>query len=210
MSVKQATKDIEKAQKKIADSTKAIDDGKPDRAKNRNAEADAKLVNALAELEEEEEPDEPDEPAVGEDEIDPATITFLHADVSAWAITSETTDVDASDPGQMCIEHTKAGQWPANADGIEGNPWVVAFINGWWWAATYEWLRSGQICKAMNVPEHHSDIAHSLGPHTKKAPIESWVPVLGETVGFFVSTLARDPQRNGDERSNIVLIDWPY
>jgi hypothetical protein len=133
------------------------------------------------------------------DEIDMNKVTFLHTDVSGWRISSRVTRVRIGDP-PVCIEHTMAGRW-RDVGGAEGNPWVFANINGRWYAATYEWLRPGQTCKNVD--------RESIGPHTKKSPIEGWRPRSGEMVGFMVSGLARDSTRSVEERSNVVLVRWP-
>jgi hypothetical protein len=136
----------------------------------------------------------------GRDEIDLRSVTFLHADVSDWAVTSRITRVSVGAP-PICIEHTKAGKWAAGSPATDGNPWIFANINGRWYAATYEWLKAGQTCKNIS--------RETLGPHTKKEPIESWRPRSGEIVGFMVSRHARDGYRSGQERSNVVLVRWP-
>jgi hypothetical protein len=145
----------------------------------------------------------PEEPSEGGgadgDEIDLSDVKFLHTNVSKWEVTSRVTRVRIDDP-PICIEHTKAGKW-RDVGGAEGNPWVIAKIDGQWYAATYEWLRPGQTCKNI-----HAD---SLGPHTKKSPLEDWRPRSGEMVGFMVSGLARDSTRSVEERSNVVLVRWP-
>lgn len=132
------------------------------------------------------------------DAIAPHTIRWLHTDVSSWAITSQITRV-AWGRENLTVDHTMAGRWPVT-DGIEGNPWIIAQVNGQWYAATYEWLRSGQVTKGIT--------AENIGPHTKRPPLEAWRPVPGEQVGFLVSTPARDGQRTANERSNIVKASW--
>lgn len=130
-------------------------------------------------------------------------VTWLHANVSGWAITSKITDITI-DPDTICIYHTKSGRWPVR-DGGEGNPWVFGNVGGKWYAATYEYLRSGQTCKHI---ERRGE--WGIGPHTKREPLESWAPRKGERVGFMVSAFARDSTRTVAERSNIVMVDWPY
>jgi len=130
-------------------------------------------------------------------------LTWLHTDISGWAQTS-TIEKVLVQSSQICINHSKAGQWPVFVNGgveAEGNPWVVAQVGGTWYAATYEWLRPGQICKGIT--------AANIGPHIKKSPLNTWVPQAGELVGFMVSTRARDGVSSGDERSNLVSITWP-
>ena len=144
----------------------------------------------------------------GADALDPNSVVWLHANVANWTVSSTTTSVTVS-PQQICIDHTKAGQWQVK-NNVEGNPWVIANVGGTWYAGTYEWLRSGQICKALGVPSEHPDTARALGPHIKKSPLDTWVPKAGEVVYFFVSTHARDATRTSNERSNIVKVIWPY
>ena len=130
-------------------------------------------------------------------------VEWLHTDVSGWAVTSKITDITI-DPDTICIYHTKSGRWPER-DGGEGNPWVFGNVGGRWYAATYEYLRPGQTCKHI---ERRGE--WGIGPHTKREPLESWAPRKGERVGFMVSAFARDGTRTVPERSNIVMVDWPY
>lgn len=143
----------------------------------------------------------------GNDDINANSLRWLHADASGWEVSSTVTSVSVSS-AQICINHTKAGRWPVR-DGLEGNPWIVAQVDGIWYAATYEWLRPGQVCKSLGVPNDHPNTASALGPHIKVSPLDSWVPKSGETVYFFVSTFARAGVRSSDERSNIVKVIWP-
>lgn len=137
-------------------------------------------------------------PAAG-DQLDPNIVTYLHADISNWAVTSVVNNVEITG-SNICIDHTKAGQWP-EIDFVEGNPWVFANIDGQWYGGTYEWLRPGQICKGIT--------ADTIGGHVKEHPMEDWVPRSGELVGFAVSTHARFGGVSSNERSNIVLVIWP-
>ncbi len=143
-------------------------------------------------------------PGDGADEIDLSQVIWLHHDVSGWAKSSTVTHITHADP-PICIEHTKAGAWPAIDDSgtiIEGNPWVFVQISGQWYAATYEWLRPGQTCKNID--------AGNIGAHIKIAPLDSWRPRSGEVVGFMVSTPARfGPNGPKNERSNVVRFVWP-
>lgn len=135
-------------------------------------------------------------------------VTWLHTDVSDWPVTSKIMDIRITSD-EICIEHTKSGRWPTyEGDGgviAEGNPWVFGNVGGKWYAATYEFLRTGQTCKHI---ERRGE--WGLGAHTKREPLESWAPRKGERVGFMVSTPARDSTRTSNERSNIVMVEWPY
>jgi hypothetical protein len=142
----------------------------------------------------------------GADEIDPRTITWLHTDVSSWPITSRITNVTIT-RSEICVDHTGAGRFPTSRFGdimVEGNVWIVASFNGRWYAATYDWLRPGQVCKAVTGDELGRD-------QIRIPPMDaSWPgPRSGETVGFLVSTRARDGVPAGQERTNIVLVRWP-
>lgn len=148
-------------------------------------------------------PPPPEPPSM--DQINPTEITWLHTDVSKWKITSDLSEVSLPLQGSgIELKHSKAGSWPKKVlDGtaVEGNPWVFAKIGGKWYGATFEWLRPGQTFKPNITREN-------LGPHTKKAPLSTWVPEEGEEVGFAISGLARDSNRNIEERSQIVKVKW--
>lgn len=126
-------------------------------------------------------------------------VIWLDYDVSGWPETSTITNVSI-DGASICIEHTKAGQWPV-AHEVEGNPWVFANVDGQTYAATYEWLRPGQICKGVT--------ADNIGAHIGRNPLTSWRPQSGELVGFMVSALVRAGPETVMERSNIVVVRWP-
>ena len=131
--------------------------------------------------------------------IDLNTVKWLHTNVSGWAETSRITNVSIGNP-PICIEHTKAGRWPAK-NGLEGNPWIFVNLNGRWHAATYEWLASGQTCKGIH--------AGNIGPHIGVPPLASWRPRSGELVGLMVSARARAGGDTVAERSNVVMVRWP-
>ena len=134
-------------------------------------------------------------------------VEWLHTDVSGWRATSQITEITITSD-EICIYHTKSGRWPEyTQDGVvaEGNPWVFGNVGGKWYAATYEYLKAGQTCKHI---ERRGE--WGLGAHTKRSPLESWAPRKGELVGFMVSTPARDNTRTSNERSNIVMVHWPY
>jgi hypothetical protein len=145
-------------------------------------------------------------PGGGGDEIDPSQITWLHRDVSRWSITSRITSVSITS-SEICVDHTGAGRFPTSRFGtidVEGNVWIVAQFNGRWYAGTYDWLRPGQICKAVTGGELGRD-------QIRIPPMDaSWPgPRSGEMVGFIVSARARDDVQAGAERTNIKLVRWP-
>ncbi len=103
-------------------------------------------------------PPPPPPPTEDPGDIDLGKVVWLHTNVSSWARTSTITGVDIT-RDQICVYHTKAGQWPRTEFGdedpieVEGNVWIFAYVNGKWYAATYDWLRPGQECKNVTGPE---------------------------------------------------------
>lgn len=137
----------------------------------------------------------------GTDDINASSVVYLHANISSWAVTSTVTRVTIDPGSQICIFHTKAGKWPTPFEhNVEGNVWAFANINGTWHGATWEWIRSGQVCK---------HIEKEWPRFATPAPMSSWRPRSGELVGFGTSTHARNARRTINERSNIVLVPWP-
>jgi hypothetical protein len=131
--------------------------------------------------------------------VDLRQVTWIDPDISGWPETSRITSASIGNP-PICIDHTKAGRWPVK-DGLEGNPWVIAHVNGRWYAATYEWLSPGQICKGIH--------AGNIGEHIGRAPLSGWRPRSGELVGLMVSARARFSPDTVRERSNVVWLRWP-
>ncbi len=134
--------------------------------------------------------------------VDLGNVNWLHANVSGWAQTANLSSVSVNG-GSITLAYNKANVWPgANAGGanVNANPWIFVFQDGRWHAATWEWLRVGQITKSTGAVN---------GNHIKQAPLTGFSPRSGEVYGFMVSGLARDSTRNVQERSNIVMVRWP-
>ncbi len=153
-------------------------------------------------------PPPPPPPPDDTGDIDLSKVRWLHTNVSSWARTSTITGVDITSD-QICVYHTKAGEWPISEFGdedpieVEGNVWIFANIGGTWYAATYDWLRPGQECKNVTGPELGVD-------QIRIPPLDaSWEPQSGDLVGFMVSTRARDSVRAGEERTNVHVMRWP-
>jgi len=128
------------------------------------------------------------------------SIIWLHTDVSGWAVTAS---LNASvSGGTIHMPYSKAKVWPA-VDGLNANPWVIANLNGQWYAATFEYFRHGQTSKPAGV------LDGSKGDHIQVSPLNRWRPRSGERIGLMVSGLARANSRNVRERSNIVMVTWP-
>ncbi|MDD5705135.1 MAG: hypothetical protein PHR35_04360 [Kiritimatiellae bacterium] len=131
--------------------------------------------------------------------INLGSVRWLHHNVSGWAQTANLSSVRISG-GSITLNYNKARVWP-EVGGVNANPWIFVNLDGTWYAATWEWLRFGQTTKAVTSVR---------GDHIKKAPLNNFTPVSGETYGFMVSGLARDKStRNVSERSNIVMVRWP-
>jgi len=136
---------------------------------------------------------------------------WLHTDVSGWPEASTMSEVRLSG-SEICMAHSKATTWEARecCDGVEvaANPWAFIYNpnltghGGQWYAATWEWMRPGQTCKAR------TSVA---ADHIKQAPYHptsGWRPSQGETLYFMVSGLARGGERNHSERTNLVKVRW--
>jgi hypothetical protein len=141
-------------------------------------------------------------------------IRWLHTDVSGWDVTSTVTGAHIN-YNELCVFHTMAGKWP-KVYGIfpeepeapmEGNLWIIARVEGHWYAATFDYLRPGGECKY----DGYAPGDEGPGPSTFDAdPLASWVPRSGEPVYMFVSTVARhEPLGPLNERSNYVRLTWP-
>jgi hypothetical protein len=131
----------------------------------------------------------------------PAGITWLHPNVSNWTVT---TTLNASVTGnRITLDYDKAGVWPGRDEAgtnVNANPWVIAEIDGKWYAGTWEWMRTGQTVKNNVV----------RGDHVKRAPMSGdWKPQSGQRYGLMVSGLIRGQTRNVSERSKVVWVEWP-
>ena len=134
-------------------------------------------------------------------EIDGA-VKWLHFNVGNWPVTAA---MSAAITGSSIqFPYSKAKVWSA-VDGVNANPWVIAKVNGQWYAGTFEWLRYGQTSKPKGV----LDRSGGLGDHIKVSPLSSWTPKSGERIGIMVSGLARTSARNSKERTSVVMVTWP-
>jgi hypothetical protein len=152
--------------------------------------------------------------------IDLTKVVYLKGpDLSTWAqtgrITSVEQDGNAAVGGPMCIAFTDPG-WPdalwiyagpndPPGFGIYGNQWYFANIGGTWYGGPGEWLyRGAAACKAgqgTNTMGRDSGFGE---------PFTSWVPKVGELVGYAVSASARalPAMATVQERTDVVLIPW--
>jgi hypothetical protein len=151
----------------------------------------------------------------GSDQIDPHSIVWLSPavteDIAFWPVTSNVTEV-VQYGDTICVNHTKAGQWPltdvfqdGNGANIEGRILIVAEFNGRWYGAGFDWLKEGRTCKQMPANEYGRD-------QVRIWPMDaSWPgPRPGDRVGYLVSTPSSDRigNRTINERSNIVVITY--
>ncbi|MCC5847016.1 MAG: hypothetical protein JJU29_02900 [Verrucomicrobia bacterium] len=133
---------------------------------------------------------------------DLSNVTFLHANVSKWPVTSNLPKVTVSG-GTISMPYDKARVWPGrNTAGanVNANPWILVKQDGRWYAATWEWLRTGQTAKSSSSVE---------GGHIGQSPLNNFRPQSGQVYGFMVSGLARSGVRNVQERTNVVMVRWP-
>lgn len=147
--------------------------------------------------------------------IDLTKAVFLHSpNVSNWPRTATLTLVeqDGGGSGPVCMSYTDPGwpdtDWPfdnVNDFGVYANQWYFARINGVWYGGAGEWIyRGAGSCKAGQG-------TRTIGPDSGFGPpFSTWVPKVGELVGFMVSSVARNGpvRRTVDERSNIIVQPW--
>jgi hypothetical protein len=145
-------------------------------------------------------------PGNGTDELSLKDVVWLDTDISGWPIT---TQLNASvSGGTMQLPYDKARVWPtastraSNGGPLNANAWIVVNVDGTWYAATWEWLRTGQTSKPISA-------VTGGGGHIPRPPLNTFRPRSGETYGFIVSTPARTSDRTINERSNVSLVVWP-
>jgi hypothetical protein len=130
-----------------------------------------------------------------------AGVVWLHTNVSGWAETGVLASVTFTS-STITLNYNKANVWPqlSSSQDCNANPWIFVKLDGVWYAATWEWLRKGQITKSIEAVS---------GSHIKVPPLNTFMPVSGVQYGFMVSGLARDSSRNVYERTNVVMVTWP-
>lgn len=150
--------------------------------------------------------------------IDLTKVVYLRSpDVSTWRQTAVLSIVeqDGAGDGPMCFGYTDPGwpdsRWPYGREGddpnfgVYANQWYFAKIGGIWYGGAGEWIYRGapSVCKAGQG-------TRTIGPDSGFGPpFSSWVPQVGELVGFMVTSVARfGVQRTVDERSNVIVQPW--
>ena len=149
--------------------------------------------------------------------IDLRRVVYLRSpDISDWPQTATLTLVeqDGGGEGPMCMQYTDPG-WPDSPwpylqpgedpnFGVYANQWYFARIGGQWYAGAGEWIyRGASACKAGQG-------TRTIGPDSGFGPpFSTWVPAVGELVGYAVTSVARfGVRRTVDQRSNIVVQGW--
>jgi hypothetical protein len=145
------------------------------------------------------------------DSLGPVLIVGGSPDVRTWAVTSRITSLVFS-PGNLHLEHTRFGQWPAVDIGggtlQESTLWVFFKINGQWYATGGERFRPGQRDRDLSSPS-------AIGPgwfyNPTWSPMSGYVPRPGEQVGFMIVSGSTRSDFNApvQERSNVLLIPFP-
>jgi hypothetical protein len=148
--------------------------------------------------------------------IDLTRVTYLNGpNVSNWPQTANLilVEQDGGGEGPVCMQFTDPGwpdsPWPYGGDdpnfGVYANQWYFAKIGGRWYGGAGEWIyRGGGSCKAGQG-------TRTIGPDSGFGPpFSTWVPQVGELVGFMVSSVARAGavRRTVDQRSNVIVQPW--
>lgn len=148
--------------------------------------------------------------------IDLKKVVYLNSpDVSSWPQTAvlSLVEQDGAGDGPVCLSYTDPGwpdsRWPFGGPdpnfGVYANQWYFARINGTWYGGAGEWIyRGASSCKAGQG-------TRTIGPDAGFGPpFNTWVPQVGELVGFMVSSVARNGpvKRTVDERSNVIVQPW--
>jgi hypothetical protein len=148
--------------------------------------------------------------------IDLKKVVYLNSpDVSSWPQTATLffVEQDGGGDGPVCMSYTDPGwpdsPWPFGGSdpnfGVYANQWYFARIGGTWYGGAGEWIyRGASSCKAGQG-------TRTIGPDAGFGqPFSSWVPQVGELVGFMVSSVARNGpvKRTVDERSNVIVQPW--
>jgi hypothetical protein len=136
------------------------------------------------------------------------------SEIASWKQTATilVVEQDGAGDGPMCIDFSLSDAWPsipffgAPEVPVYANQWYFANINGTWYAGPGEYLRADRasVCKTGQG-------TNSIGPDGGwNTVMRSWVPKVGELVGFMISTPARNysAHRTINERSNVVLQPW--
>lgn len=155
-------------------------------------------------------PPPPPDTDEGERALESATVASNSAqDIAGWPVAVDLDHVEVM-WNRIRFPYSPTGEWPLYDGSVVGNLWFMAELNGQWHAGTVDWLRPHQKDKTLDVPLEHETTAEALPTFIKAGPLGSYVPKKGDKCGMFVSSIARNGRTTVDERSNVILLDWPY
>ncbi|HWR97700.1 MAG TPA: invasin domain 3-containing protein [Candidatus Methanoperedens sp.] len=140
------------------------------------------------------------------DEIPISQVTWHHTSPEEFRVTAKLSNIQISG---LTISWTWSQPgWPTRFtnNGVLGNMWVFARIDGRWHAATWEWLRSSTNRVTLEALAGQPPFIQA-----SDGTISAWYPKHGEKIGFMASTICRSgiPRGSPNERSPIRLTTWP-
>ncbi len=138
------------------------------------------------------------------DAIPVSSIVWLHDSPAAFPLTATLSDVRVTLPQTISWRWTAPADWPEDGNGVIGNMWVCAKIDGRVNCATWEWLRRTTTAKATEA-----NPGEPVMIQTKVAPLNAWVPRSGEEVWWLVSSPCRAGCKGVKGRSAIIAGVWP-
>ncbi len=153
--------------------------------------------------------------------IDLSRVIYLNSpNISGWPRTGflRSVEQDGSEAagGPLCTDFTDPGWpdslWPYGGPGddpnfgVFANQWYFAKIGGVWYGGAGEWIyrTAPSKCKAGQGTT-------TIGPDSGFGnPFASWVPKVGEPVGYLISSVARrgSVQRTVDQRTQVIVQPW--
>jgi hypothetical protein len=153
--------------------------------------------------------------------IDLTKVFYLNSpNISGWRRTGflQSVEQDGSEAagGPLCTKFTDPGWpdslWPYGGPGddpnfgVFANQWYFAKIGGTWYGGAGEWIyrTAPSVCKAGQGTT-------TIGPDAGFGqPFSSWVPKVGELVGYAITSVARAGavRRTVDERTQVIVQPW--
>lgn len=131
----------------------------------------------------------------------------IASDVGSWKITKKIFSADMSDGKSVRFKsddyHFKCSPKQIDGAGVEGDYALAAKqTDGKWIVGTYEWIgcpRSG-VFASQNLNNFAGNSVFLKAFGLKE----------GSEVCFFFTSLSRDHERNGNERSNMACTKWHF
>ncbi|MBI5509613.1 MAG: hypothetical protein HY903_12745 [Deltaproteobacteria bacterium] len=139
-----------------------------------------------------------------------STVTWGHGSPAGFPVNATMTNVTIDSAHRnICWDMTKPAYTEEGTVGhmVNGNAWVFGYINGRWYAATFEWLRSDwtRQCSRLEWVGTQAPFIQA-----ESYPINSWYPAAGDKVAFMISSMCRGGCRGGLQgRSELVITTWP-